>query len=84
MAPEISDKKGYSEKCDIWSIGVITYQMIYGKLPFSLKNQSRENLPQILKKIKLEFDPKIKVSDSVKHLIQNMIVVDTEKRYGFE
>lgn len=35
MAPEIMQNKPYDKKVDIWSLGVITFQLIYGKLPFS-------------------------------------------------
>ena len=34
MAPEVIEKKPYGLKADIYSIGVIFYQMIYGKYPF--------------------------------------------------
>jgi len=35
MAPEIMQNKPYDKKVDIWSLGVITFQLIYGRLPFS-------------------------------------------------
>ncbi len=35
MAPEIFQSEYYDKKCDIWSLGVIMYQLVYGKLPFS-------------------------------------------------
>ena len=34
MAPEVFEEN-YSEKCDIWSIGVICYMLLSGKTPFS-------------------------------------------------
>ena len=34
MAPEVMKKEKYGLKADIWSIGVIFYEMIYGRLPY--------------------------------------------------
>ena len=34
IAPEVLNQK-YNEKCDIWSIGVITYMLLSGRAPFS-------------------------------------------------
>jgi serine/threonine protein kinase len=39
VAPEIISRQPYNAKCDIWSSGIILYQMIYGKLPFDGKNK---------------------------------------------
>lgn len=37
MAPEIIKGEKYNEKVDIWSIGVITYILLTGRLPFNGK-----------------------------------------------
>lgn len=34
MAPEIHNRFQYDFKCDIWSLGVICFQLIYNKAPF--------------------------------------------------
>lgn len=34
MAPEIFDNGKYTNKCDIWSFGVVLFQMLYGCAPF--------------------------------------------------
>lgn len=38
MAPEIIENIGHSSTVDMWSIGIIIYQMLSGSFPFSLKN----------------------------------------------
>jgi serine/threonine-protein kinase ULK2 len=36
MAPEIWLGEKYDHKADLWSIGIIIYECLFGKLPFSL------------------------------------------------
>ena len=51
IAPEVLNKE-YNQKCDIWSIGVITYIMICGFPPFNADDDE-----EIMKKAKLgKFD----------------------------
>ena len=38
MAPEILKQLPYDYKVDIWSIGIITFMMLTGKMPFPTKN----------------------------------------------
>lgn len=34
MAPELIEHNSYSEKSDIWALGIVFYQMIFGVHPF--------------------------------------------------
>ena len=34
MAPEIINGKGYTKNADYWSLGVMIYEFICGKVPF--------------------------------------------------
>lgn len=43
MAPELVKHERYSEKVDVWSLGVIVYQLLCGKTPFDGKNLNRIN-----------------------------------------
>ena len=47
MAPEIMTNKTYDNKSDLWSVGVIMYELLFGTTPYHAKN-----LIQLMKKIK--------------------------------
>jgi serine/threonine protein kinase len=34
MAPEMVDKKEYDSKIDVWSLGILTYVLASGNMPF--------------------------------------------------
>ena len=46
MAPEILENKLYPFEVDIWSVGIVIYQLILGKLPFkeNIANEKRKKL----------------------------------------
>lgn len=37
LAPEMIDGSGHNEKLDVWSLGVLTYELLTGKAPFTPK-----------------------------------------------
>lgn len=53
MAPEVLDKKSYGMNADIWSLGVVFYQMLFGKYPFNGVN--KDDLRKNIKNMKLKF-----------------------------
>ena len=38
MAPELVNRAPYTEKIDVWSLGIITYQLLSGRTPFESRN----------------------------------------------
>lgn len=47
MAPQILARKPYSTKCDIWSLGIIFFEMVYSDVPWKGRDE-RDLLKNIL------------------------------------
>ena len=78
MAPEVLTGQ-YTEKCDVWALGVILYIMLCGKPPFYSQNE--EELKNKICSMNFNFDyPEFsKVSNDVKDMIKSMFV-ELDKR----
>lgn len=48
MAPEVVSRKGHTNVCDWWSLGVLMFEMLVGTLPFSCKDR-KQTMSQILR-----------------------------------
>lgn len=78
MAPEIMKYKKYDKKADLWSLGVIFYELLTGKTPFTASNHA-ELLENIEKK-KIYFPSHIKISHSARDLLIGLLNKDSKKR----
>ncbi len=78
MAPEI-ETEHYNNKCDLWSIGVILYELYTNNYIFGSNNQEQIENNRKKGKIIKETDNKM-INDLIKKLIQ----VDIEKRINWE
>jgi calcium-dependent protein kinase len=88
MAPEIESGKGYTEVCDLWSIGVIMYMLLVGQWPFGdaydRDKAVLKRAAQGLKKHQLESHDWKYVTEEGKIFLRNLLEVDTNKRYTAE
>lgn len=80
-APEMYFKDTFSYKVDVWSVGIIFYQMLYGRIPWKPKEGVKKMFEAISKhELELEFPEEPPVTDSIKKLLQEMLNVDQAKR----
>lgn len=53
FSPEQLNKTAYSDKIDVWSIGILTYELLYGLPPFSkdivkiVRNEAKPELSEV-------------------------------------
>ena len=83
MAPEILNDEKYNNKCDLWSFGIIIYQLYIKNFPYrgtvekAILNQIKQKGLSVLNAI----DPKDK---NLKDLLSKLLVSNPEKRISWE
>jgi len=81
VAPEVLGSGEYDSEIDIWSIGVITYVMLCGYLPFQGSNQQQLFHHIIQGQYSFPGSEWNKISEDAKNFIQKMLVVNPDERY---
>lgn len=78
MGPEVLALKEYGYQVDVWAVGVCTYELLTGQLPYM-----GDSLDQIYEKIKngeFRFPNEIKLSFLAKDFIQSALQFKPERR----
>nr|AML78716.1 putative LOV domain-containing protein [Elaeocarpus sylvestris] len=80
IAPEIITGAGHSSAIDWWALGILLYEMLYGRTPFRGKNRQK-TFANILNK-DLTFPSSIQVSLAARQLINALLNKDPASRLG--
>lgn len=78
MAPEIMKYKKYDKKADLWSLGIIFYELLTGTTPFTANNHM-ELLENIETK-KIYFPSHIKISHDARDLLIGLLNKNSKER----
>eukprot|EP01147_Barroeca_monosierra_P007545 gene7545-7704_t len=84
LAPEVILDLDYGLPVDWWGLGVVTYEMLSGKLPFN--SQDYEELFEMIVTRDVIFPPTIdgdaKASFKIDDLLEKLLVKDPTQRFG--
>ncbi|XP_021932381.1 ribosomal protein S6 kinase alpha-5-like isoform X2 [Zootermopsis nevadensis] len=81
LAPEMFSGRGYSKAVDWWSIGILTYEMLTGSMPFTVVNQKDMTKPHFRVRYRTPVMPK-HFSPEVVDFITRLLDQDPRKRLG--
>lgn len=78
MAPEIIQHTKYNSKADIWSLGIIFYELLTGKTPYNIKNY--DELVDYIKHNDIKIPKKLNISKDAKNLLSKLLIKSSKKR----
>ncbi|XP_039207403.1 serine/threonine-protein kinase LATS2 isoform X1 [Crotalus tigris] len=81
IAPEVLLRKGYTQLCDWWSVGVILFEMLVGQPPFLASTPTETQLKVINWENTLHIPSQIKLSPEASDLITKLCC-SAEERLG--
>ncbi len=83
MAPEILLTNQYDASVDLWSVGIILYECLFGSPPYS-----SDSFAELAEKIKnpnpIKIPQTIDLSDNCRNLLTRLLQRDPQKRISFE
>ncbi|XP_026883744.2 serine/threonine-protein kinase LATS2 [Electrophorus electricus] len=81
IAPEVLLRKGYTQLCDWWSVGVILFEMLVGQPPFLAATPTETQIKVINWESTLQVPPQVKLSSEAVHIIAHLCC-SAEERLG--
>ncbi|KAG7333470.1 hypothetical protein KOW79_003605 [Hemibagrus wyckioides] len=83
MAPEIVCRRQYDARVDLWSVGVILFEALFGRAPFA--SRSYAELEEKIRSDKpIELPPGARVSRDCRDLLLRLLDRDPDSRISFD
>lgn len=79
-APEVLARQGYSQSCDMWSLGTVLYFMLSSSPPFGT---SSPDLATLIRAGEINFDSSTwdHLTDQTKQVLKGLLTIDPKDRF---
>jgi serine/threonine protein kinase len=84
MSPELLNHEQYNSKSDLWSLGIILYELITGTPPFIAKNLKQLIDRVNTERINLDKIDRTLITDDCFNLLCNLLSHDKTRRVGWD
>lgn len=71
----------YSMKNDIWAVGIMYYEMLFGKTPWDVRSQA--DLVEMPRRIPVKFPYGVHISEVSKRFIKGCLAFEERNRWGW-
>ena len=83
MAPEVLLGLEYDQRAEIWSLGCVLYEMLYGECPYEEKTIAKL-IQRVQSKDPVVFNTEMnRISEKTENLLNMMLTIDIDKRMTF-
>ncbi|CAF4003314.1 unnamed protein product [Rotaria sordida] len=83
MAPEILSSHPYDNRVDLWSMGIILYECLFGRSPFVFSSAD-ELVEEIKSNIPIEIPNDTRISSECRNLLEGLLQRDPNRRISFQ
>ena len=83
MAPEVLLGQDYDQRAEMWSLGCVLYEMLYGECPYEEKTIAKL-IQRVQNNDPILFNNEInRISAKTEELVRRMLTIDLEQRLSF-
>ena len=82
MAPEILTYQRYNSKADLWSVGIILFEMLAGTTPYT--SSSIYELVQDIRKKEIVLPDFVEVGDDCIDILYKLLIIEPERRISWD